>query len=95
MRVYVVVRVLTFFGDHVDHSVLINKSHAFQSSLTHTRNGIRTSDTSFSASCCVQQCRLEVRIKLGIKFAIVAEHDTDSFIRIDDTKFEIGAEGML
>lgn len=86
---------LTFFGNHVDHSVLVNISHAFHSPLADTCNSVRAANTTLSTSRSVEQCTLEVGIQFRIQFSIIAEHNPNRFISVNYTKFEICTEIVL
>lgn len=85
----------TLFGNSINHSVLVNELHSFHAALIYRGDHVDTPDSSLAISGSIQQRRLEMRIQLGVKLAVIAEKNTKCLIRIERANFQVRAKRML
>jgi hypothetical protein len=85
----------TFFGNHGHDCILVYEAHAGSCPFANTCDCIRAPHSSLAVCRRVKQSALEVSIELRVELTIVAEHDTNSFVRVDCADFQVSSKGML
>ena len=85
----------TFFGNHVQDCILIDELHALRATLADASNCIGTSNSSFTAGSRVKKSTLEVGVEFRVKFAVIAEHDSNRLVLINDAELQVSTEAVL
>lgn len=86
---------LTFFRNHRNDGILVNKFHGLHAAFIDGRYNVNTPHATLTVRRCVKQCRLEMSVEFRIKLSIVAEQDPDGFLGINAANFEVCAQCVL